>query len=65
MRAVALRGLLGRKLRTVLTMIAILLGVAMIAGTYVLTDTIDDSFSSIFHQANSTTDAVILGNKVV
>ena len=38
--AFALKGLLGRKLRTALTAIAIVLGVAMISGTYVLTDSI-------------------------
>jgi putative ABC transport system permease protein len=38
---VALRGLLGRKLRAILTALAIILGVAMMSGTYVLTDTID------------------------
>ena len=36
---VALRGLSGRKFRTVLTAIAIVLGVAMMSGAYVLTDT--------------------------
>jgi hypothetical protein len=36
MIAVVLRGLLGRKLRGVLTAVAIVLGVAMISGTYVL-----------------------------
>ncbi len=61
MTAVSLRGLLGRKLRTVLTMIAIILGVSMISGTYVLTDTINQSFSTIFHQANASTDAVLSG----
>ena len=40
MTGVALKGLLGRKLRTVLTALAIILGVAMISGTYILTDTI-------------------------
>ena len=35
MTRVALRGLAGRKLRAVLTGIAIVLGVAMISGTYV------------------------------
>ena len=44
----ALRGLLGRKLRTALTAIAIVLGVAMISGTYVLTDSIDQAFDTIF-----------------
>ena len=38
---VALAGLLGRKLRTALTAIAIVLGVAMVSGTLVLTDSID------------------------
>ena len=41
---VALKGLWGRKLRTVLTAMAIVLGVAMISGTYILTDTITASF---------------------
>ena len=45
---VALRGLAGRKFRTVLTAIAIVLGVAMMSGAYVLTDTIDKAFDAIF-----------------
>ena len=48
MRRVALRGLLARKLRSALTAIAIVLGVAMVSGTLVLTDTIDKAFDSIF-----------------
>ena len=35
MTRVALRGILGRKLRTVLTAFAIVLGVAMVSGTFV------------------------------
>lgn len=65
MNAVALRGLFSRKLRTILTMIAIILGVAMISGTYVLTDTIDQSFNQIFSTVNATTDAVIVGKSPV
>ena len=53
MTAVALRGLLTRKLRTVLTMIAIVLGVSMISGTYVLTDTINAAFLNIFTHGRS------------
>ena len=37
----ALKALLGRKLRTVLSAFAIVLGVATVSGTYVLTDSID------------------------
>src|SRR5437588_10697610 len=62
---VALKSLLSRKLRTILTMIAIVLGVSMISGTYVLTDTINQAFSQIFHKANSTADVVITGKAAV
>jgi putative ABC transport system permease protein len=58
---VALRGLLGRKLRAVLTALAVVLGVAMISGTYVLTDTIDKAFNAIFEESYAGTDAVVTG----
>ena len=48
MTRVALKGLLGRKLRVALTAIAIVLGVAMVSGTYILTDTIKSAFASVF-----------------
>jgi putative ABC transport system permease protein len=54
-------GLLTRKLRTVLTALAIVLGVAMISGTYVLTDSIDDAFDEIFTEARQGSDVVISG----
>jgi putative ABC transport system permease protein len=65
MRRVALRGLLGRKLRTGLTALAIVLGVAMVAGTLVVTDTIEKAFDSIFSSSYEQTDAVVSGRKVV
>ena len=58
---VALRGLAGRKLRAVLTALAIILGVAMMSGTYVLTDTIDKAFSEIFDESYAGTDVVVSG----
>lgn len=58
---VALRGLLGRKLRATLTALAIILGVAMMSGTYVLTDTIDKAFSTIFDESYAGTDVVVSG----
>jgi putative ABC transport system permease protein len=58
---VALRGLTGRKLRTVLTAFAIVLGVAMVSGTYVLTDTINKAFDAIFSESYAGTDAAITG----
>ncbi|MDP8911255.1 MAG: ABC transporter permease [Actinomycetota bacterium] len=61
MISVALKGLAGRKLRASLTALAIVLGVAMISGTYVLTDTIDKAFNSIFTESYAGTDAVVSG----
>ena len=55
----ALKGLLGRKLRTALTALAIVLGVSMISGTYVLTDTISNAFDNIFSETYRGTDAVV------
>jgi ABC-type antimicrobial peptide transport system permease subunit len=57
----ALRGLLGRKLRTSLTAIAIVLGVAMVSGTFVLTDSIDKAFDSIFTDVRKGSSVVISG----
>jgi putative ABC transport system permease protein len=62
---VALRGMLGRKLRVVLTAIAIVIGVAMVSGTYILTDTIKAAFSTVFTQAFKNADAVITGKNAV
>ena len=57
----ALKSLAGRKLRTVLTALAIVLGVAMMSGAYVLTDTIDKAFDAIFVDSYAGTDAVVTG----
>lgn len=57
----AIRGLLSRKLRTALTALAIVLGVAMISGTYVLTDSIDQAFDKIFTDIRQGSNAVISG----
>jgi putative ABC transport system permease protein len=58
---VALRGLLGRKLRAILTALAIILGVAMVSGTYVLTDSIDRAFDNIFTDSRQGSSVVISG----
>ena len=59
MIGVALKGLLGRKLRATLTAFAIVLGVAMISGAFVLTDTLGKSFDGIYEESYDATDAVI------
>ncbi|PWU18878.1 MAG: hypothetical protein C5B48_14275 [Candidatus Rokuibacteriota bacterium] len=65
MTLVALRALWGRKLRTALTALAIVLGVATVSGTYVLTDSISHAFDSIFSSVYRGTDAVITGKSAV
>src|SRR5581483_8192574 len=62
---VALKGLLGRKLRAILTAVAIVLGVAMISGTFVLTDTIKAAFNTVFTTVYAKTDAVISGKNAL
>ena len=62
MRKIALRGLLARKLRLALTALAVALGVTLIAGTYIFTDTITKSFDNIFVQTNRGTDVAISPN---
>ncbi len=59
MIGVALRGLLGRKLRSVLTAFAIVLGVAMISGSFVLTDTIGKTIDGVYEESYAEADAVI------
>ena len=65
MIAVALRGLWGRKLRATLTAIAIVLGVATVTGTYILTDSISNAFDSIFTGIYRGTDAAITGRSAI
>jgi putative ABC transport system permease protein len=60
-----LKGLAARKLRSALTAIAIVLGVAMVSGTFVMTDTMGKAFDSIFASSYKDTDAVVSGRKVV
>ncbi len=59
MIGVALKGLLGRKLRAMLTAFAIVLGVAMISGAFVLTDTLGKSFDQTYTDSYKATDAVV------
>jgi putative ABC transport system permease protein len=62
---VALRGIAARKLRAFTTFLAIFLGVALVAGTFVLTDTINRSFDEIFSDSLKGTDVVITGQTEV
>ncbi len=65
MNKVAFKGLSYRRSRTILTAIAIVIGVSLISGVYVLTDTISSAFDGIFSASYSNTSAVISGKSVV
>jgi len=65
MIGVTLRGLAGRKIRGLLTALAVVIGVAMVSGTYVLTDTFQKAFDSIFEESYAGTDAVVSGKQLL
>ncbi len=60
---ISIKDLLGRKLRLALTSLAIVMGVAMVSGTFILTDTINAAFTQIFSTAYSNSDAVVTGKE--
>jgi putative ABC transport system permease protein len=62
---VALKGVAGRKLRATLTMLAVVLGVAMVSGTYVFTDTIEKAIDTLYTDAYTGSDAVVSAKDIV
>jgi putative ABC transport system permease protein len=65
MIAVALKGLAGRKVRALLTAFAVVIGVSMVSGTFILTDTMQKTFDGLFAASYEETDAVIAGKEIV
>src|SRR4051794_40764776 len=59
MFGIAIKGVLAHKLRLLTTALAIMLGVAFMAGTFIFTDTITQTFDSLFSNVYKTTDAVV------
>ena len=59
MKRVALRGIAARPVRTILTTLAIVLGVAMVSGAFTLTDTMRGAADSLSSSAYDGTDAVV------
>jgi len=51
-----IRGLLARRVRLALTAAAVVLGVAFVSATYVLTDTVKAAFDEVFSQTLSRVD---------
>jgi putative ABC transport system permease protein len=61
MKNVTIKGLLAHKLRLALTSLAIILGVTFIAGTFVLTDTLQNTFSNLFGNIYQKVDFQVRG----
>ena len=59
---VTLKGLLAHKLRLALTALAIVLGVTFISGTFVLTDTLHNTFSVLFGSIYPRVDFQVRGD---
>ena len=59
MTRLTLKGLWSHRLRYALTGLAIVLGVAFMAGTMVLTDTMQKAFDSVFAAADKGTDVIV------
>src|SRR4051812_40916054 len=65
MIGVALKGLAARKVRALLTAFAVVIGVSMVSGTFILTDTMQKTFDGLFASSYAQTDAVIAGKQIV
>ena len=65
MTGLSIKNLWARKLRALTTTLAVFIGVALIAGTYILTDTMFKAFDEIFSDSLKGTDVVITREDVV
>ena len=65
MIAVALKGLLGRKTRAILTALAIVLGTGMVSATFIFTDTLNSAFNGVFSAPYEQSSVVVSGKQIV
>jgi putative ABC transport system permease protein len=63
MLRIALKGALARRLRLALTALSIVIGVAFVSGTLVLTDTLNATFDQIFGNASKGVSVVVRGQQ--
>jgi putative ABC transport system permease protein len=62
---VALKGIMARKGRLLLTSLAVILGTSFLAGTYVFSDTLTKSFNDLFANVFEDTDAYVRSSVVI
>jgi putative ABC transport system permease protein len=58
---ITLKGLLAHRVRLVLTTLSVVLGVAFVSGTFVLTDTMSAVFEDLVQTSSSSVDVVVRG----
>ncbi|MFT6943022.1 MAG: putative ABC transport system permease protein [Nitriliruptoraceae bacterium] len=59
MLRLALKSVLGNKVRLALTTLAVVLGVSFVSGTFILTDSIDQAFGGLFEEVNAGVDVYV------
>jgi putative ABC transport system permease protein len=64
-RRVAWKSLLARKGRLILTSLAVILGTAFLAGSFIFTDTIQRTFDNLFAQVYEDTDAYVRSSSAI
>lgn len=62
---IALKGILGRKARLVLTSLAVILGTAFLSGTSVFTATLDRTFNNLFEDVFKNIDGFVRSTEVI
>jgi putative ABC transport system permease protein len=62
---IAVKGILGRKARLVLTSLAVIIGTAFLAGTSVFTATLDRTFNNLFEDVFKNIDGYVRSTEVI
>jgi putative ABC transport system permease protein len=60
---VTYRSLVAHRLRLALTAVAVVLGIAFVSGTFVLTDTLKAAFDEVFAEVTADVDVVVRGRQ--
>ncbi len=65
MFSLTFKNLWARKWRSLMTAVAVIFGIALVAGTYILTDTTNQAFDQIFNESIAGTDVVVTAKSEV
>jgi len=65
MLSLTFKNLWARKWRSLMTAVAVIFGIALVAGTYILTDTTNQAFDQIFNESLAGTDVVVTAKSEV